>query len=243
LQAALRDGLDLLSLIPHLEGCGFWERLMQPSVAALIALFNRPGRVNDPSRPEVFANGQYILVRRQAYQVAGGHAAVAGKVLEDVELARVLVHAGSRLRLALGRELFSTRMYHNLSSLVNGWTKNFYMILRSRLHRVLAAGTTALLLSLWPAVFGLGSAAALISGWRPWPVAWLWSAVAVYAMVLVFQTVLRALNRWYPAYAPLAPLANLLAVFILLRSSWLHLRGRGVQWKGRQVVDDREGKR
>jgi hypothetical protein len=147
------------------------------------------------------------------------------------------------MRLALGRDLFRTRMYRNLSDLVHGWTKNFYMILHSRLHRVLAAGITALLLSLWPAVFGLGSIAALIAGWRPWPVAWLWFAVAVYGMVLFFQVVLRALNRWYPAYAPLAPLANLVAVFILLRSSWLNLCGRGVQWKGRKVVDDREGKR
>jgi hypothetical protein len=190
----------------------------------------------------VFANGQYILIRRAVYQAVGGHAVVAGKVLEDVELARAVVGAGHRLQLALGRDLFTTRMYNSLRELVRGWTKNFYMILHSRVYKVLLAAAVSLLFSVWPAVAGGCAAVALLTGWRPWPSGWLWAVLGVYVLVLVFQVTLRAINRWYPAYALLAPLANLVVVAILLRSALKHLRGQGVVWKGREVFDDQKGK-
>jgi chlorobactene glucosyltransferase len=239
LRAALRQQVDLLTLVPHLEARSFWERLMQPTVAALIALFKQPEHINDPENPEVFANGQFILVRREAYRGCGGHRAVAGKVLDDTELARAVVRSGCRMHIALARRLFSTRMYTGFSSLMAGWTKNFYMILESRFSRVLLAASLALFLSLWPAAFGIASIVALVGGAHFWPVAGLWIGVGIYAMVLVFQATLRGLNRWYPQYSPLAPLANFMAVFILLRSAYLNAKGRGVRWKGRIVFDDR----
>jgi len=120
-----------------------------------------------------------------------------------------------------------------------GWTKNFYMILESRFSRVILAAGLALFLSLWPAALGLAAVAGLATGTFFWPEACLWIAVGIYAVVLVFQATLRGLNRWYPQYALLAPLANFMAVFILLRSAYLNSKGRGVRWKGRIVFDDK----
>ncbi|MBN2494924.1 MAG: glycosyltransferase [Deltaproteobacteria bacterium] len=234
-------GLDMLSLVPHLQAESFWERLVQPAMAALIALFHKPSRINDPARPEAFANGQYVLIRTAVYRRIGGHAAVAGKVLEDVELARVVKGAGGRIFLAIGRDLLSTRMYSDLGGLVEGWTKNFYMLMRSQLSRVTLAALTALVLSAYPAACGLLALAALAAGYRPLPVEYLVATAGIYALVLGFQVTLRALNRWYPAYALLAPVANAVAVYILLRSAWRHRRGQAVRWKGRLVRDDGEG--
>jgi hypothetical protein len=143
------------------------------------------------------------------------------------------------MHIALARELFSTRMYTGFSSLMAGWTKNFYMILESRFSRVLLAAGLALFMSLWPAGFGIASIVGLATGTYFWPEAYLFIAVGIYAMVLVFQSTLRGLNRWYPHYSPLAPLANFMAVFILLRSAFLNSKGRGVRWKGRIVFDDK----
>jgi chlorobactene glucosyltransferase len=237
LAEAVHGGADLLSLVPTLEAPGFWERLLQPAVAALIALFHRPSRVNDPGRAEAFANGQFILVRQAVYAAAGGHTAVAGKVLEDVELAGVLKHRGARIRLARGPEVFSTRMYTGLAALVQGWKKNLYLLVRARLAPALGAALLALVLSLGPALLGLVAAGLLAAGaWTG--AAWgAWALVAVYLTVLGFQVALRGLNGWYPAYAPLAPLGNAILVYILLASAWHHRRGRGVVWKGRRVLD------
>jgi glycosyltransferase involved in cell wall biosynthesis len=243
LSRAIYEKADLFSLIPHLEAKSFWERLMQPTVAALIALFNRPALVNDPKRTEIFANGQYMLVRKDAYLAAGGHEGVASRVLEDVELARNMVAAGHKNFLAVGRDLFATRMYTGLRTLIEGWSKNFYMILQSSTRRVLIAAMTALLFSIVPALTGLLAALALVYGFHFWPYSWYWIAIGIYLMVLGFQCILRGYNRWYPQYSPLAPLANIIAVFVLIRSTWINRYGQGIAWKGRVVVDDRgEGK-
>jgi chlorobactene glucosyltransferase len=240
LLAAIDRNVDLITIIPHLQAESFWERLMQPTVAALIALFNKPAKINNPKSPEVFGNGQFILVRSQIYIKAGGHEAIRGKVLDDTELVRTIVAAGGRMFLAMGRDLFSTRMYTNLASLIEGWAKNFYMILESKLPRVVMAVSMAVIMSFWPALVGLGSLAALLFGARPWPSGWLWAGVGIYFLVMVFQAILRGVNRWYPAYTPFAPLANLMAVYLLVRSARLHRKGRGITWKGRVVFDDQE---
>jgi glycosyltransferase involved in cell wall biosynthesis len=230
-------GVDMLSLVPTLEAPGFWERLVQPAVAALIALFHRPSRINRTDSPEAFANGQYILVRRASYAAAGGHRAVAGKVLEDVELAHALKRSGARIRLARGPEVFATRMYVGLGALVRGWKKNLYLLVRARPSRALGAALLALTLSAGPAVLGLLAAGLLAAGVFPGPAWGAWALMGVYLTTLGFQAALRGLNGWYPVFAPLAPLGNLILVAILLASAWHHLRGRGVVWKGRRVRD------
>jgi glycosyltransferase involved in cell wall biosynthesis len=240
LREALDHQADLFSLIPQLEARNFWERLLQPTVAAMIAMFNRPTRINDPHRPDAFANGQYILMRRAAYDAVGGHEAVAGRVLEDVELARKVKALGHWTRLAVGLDLFQTRMYPRFGQLIQGWTKNLYLLLHSSLRRALLATAAVLVFSLFPTVVGLGALGGLALGWHPLPppeMAWM---AAVFGLVLAFQALLRAINRWYPAMALLAPLANLVALYILWRSAWLHRKGRSVIWKGRRVLDDRQ---
>ena len=44
--------------------------------------------VNDPESRAAAANGQFLMIRRDAYDAIGGHASVAGEVLEDVALAK-----------------------------------------------------------------------------------------------------------------------------------------------------------
>ncbi len=242
LQVALDRKLDFITLVPHLEALSFWEKLLQPSIAALIGMFQNPSRINSKDNEEVFANGQYLLVRAEAYWQAGGHAGVCGKVLEDDELAAAVVRSGGRLFLAMGRDLFSTRMYSSLSSLIEGWGKNLYLILGSKLSRVFLAASLSVVMSLWPALTGLASAAALLFGWQIWPTGYLWTALGIYVVVLVFQACIRKSNRWYPAYTPLAPLANIMTVYILLRSTWAHRRQGGVSWKGRVIFDDQDEK-
>lgn len=237
LQVALDRHLDLVSLLPHLEGGSFWEKLLQPTVAAWISLLHRPERINNPRRPEVFINGQYILVKKSTYLAAGGHASVRGKVLEDYELARVLAAHGARMLLALGRDLLSVRMYTGLHSLLQGWAKNIYLLLAARVHRVLLASLAAFALSLWPALAGLAGISALLTGWPLLATGPAAVILGVYLLVLLFQVVLRAVNRWYPAYAPLAPLANLLVVVLFIRSTYLHATSRGVSWKGRVLIN------
>ena len=128
---ALSDGVALLSGFGKLEMVGFWEKVIQPSVGGLIIAGNDLDKVNDPSRKDaVIANGQFILVQRAAYVLAGGHEAVRADILDDVGLARAFVSKDLPIRVLFMRELFSCRMYTCFSELWLGWTKNLYAGMR-----------------------------------------------------------------------------------------------------------------
>ena len=58
-----------------------------PLVFCELALAYPPAKVSDPEQRIAAANGQFLLVEREAYRRLGGHPSVADKVLEDVELA------------------------------------------------------------------------------------------------------------------------------------------------------------
>ncbi|MEY4841160.1 MAG: hypothetical protein RLZZ374_2068, partial [Cyanobacteriota bacterium] len=125
--AAAGPPVDLLTLAPRLEcGC-LAEWLVQPIVASLLGLGFPLKRSNDPADPTAFAAGPFMLFRRSAYQAIGGHRAVAGEVVEDLALAGAIKASGHRLLYQLGVDLVRLRMYLDLASLWEGWTKNWYL--------------------------------------------------------------------------------------------------------------------
>src|SRR5258708_9628194 len=89
-------GVDLLSYSPEQETKSWAEMALIPIVFADLVQTYPPERVNDPSDPIAAVNGQYLLVRRELYEKLGGHAAVAGKVLEDVERAHVFKRSDNK---------------------------------------------------------------------------------------------------------------------------------------------------
>src|SRR5689334_4329319 len=132
LEAESRE-VDLLSYSPEQEVATWWELAVMPVVFAELVRTYPPERVNHPADPTVAANGQYILVRRAVYESLGGHAAVASKVLEDVELARVFKASGHRIWFRHGAGLVRTRMYRSFRAMWDGWTKNLALLFRHSL--------------------------------------------------------------------------------------------------------------
>jgi cellulose synthase/poly-beta-1,6-N-acetylglucosamine synthase-like glycosyltransferase len=115
-----------VSYSPEQEMETFWERALIPFVYCRLARKFAFARVNDPRQPDAAANGQFILVRRDAYQGIGGHRAVAGEILEDVALARRAKQAGYGIYFAAPIGVVRTRMYRSFRAMAEGWTKNLY---------------------------------------------------------------------------------------------------------------------
>ena len=89
------------------------------AVLASGAFSRRPAR-----RPMAF--GPCLLTSRTDYEAAGGHAAVRGAILDDVELAAAYDRAGLPVRCAVGGDAIRMRSYPGgLRQLADGWTKNF----------------------------------------------------------------------------------------------------------------------
>lgn len=134
---AQRQRLDFLSLWPKVLVLSFWERLLLPACGMVLSLWFRHGRPDRIQSTPAFANGQFLMIRREAYDKIGGHAAVPDEMAEDVALARRARAAGLRRYQMLGRDLLQTRMYENLRQIVRGWTRIFIGALGARWKLIL----------------------------------------------------------------------------------------------------------
>ncbi|HEY6237904.1 MAG TPA: glycosyltransferase family 2 protein, partial [Thermoplasmata archaeon] len=125
-QWAEREGAMLATLAPRIETVGFWEKVVLPFMAQMVLTYFRTPRVNRPDSKAAMANGQYLLVRRSAYQEAGGHAGIRGAVLEDVRIAQEFRRRGFPMRVAWAPQLVVTRMYRERHEMFEGLLKNVH---------------------------------------------------------------------------------------------------------------------
>src|SRR5271165_5219061 len=128
LAEAKKEQADLLSYSPEQIVVTFAERTVMPVIFAELAAQYPPQKVRDQNSNVIAANGQYILVRREAYDAAGGHAAIATEILEDVALARQFRDASFKVHFRYGADAVRTRMYRNWPQLREGWTKNLALL-------------------------------------------------------------------------------------------------------------------
>ena len=165
LKEAKAGQAGLLSYSPEQIVSGFWETAVMPVIFAELAAHYRPSEVSDPHSPAAAANGQYILISREAYDAIGGHAAVADKILEDVELARAVKRSGGKILFRFGGDAVRTRMYRNFSQLREGWTKNLAILFPApgRLAVCRLSEFLALVLSLALLIFFVASRQLLIA--------------------------------------------------------------------------------
>lgn len=119
----------LVSYSPEQEMETFWERALIPFVFWRLSTRYQFNRINDPRVPDAAANGQFLLIRGDAYRDAGGHSAVAREVVEDVALARRVKKLAYGIYFAPGTGVVRTRMYRTFRSMWQGWTKNLYPLM------------------------------------------------------------------------------------------------------------------
>lgn len=129
LQLAKNTGAALVSFSPEQVAEKWYEKSLIPFIYCRLARRFSFDAVNDPSSPAAAANGQFLMIRRDAYMAIGGHASVAGEVLEDVALAKRLKSAGYRLWFGFGQGAVRVRMYRSFDAMWEGWKKNLYLLM------------------------------------------------------------------------------------------------------------------
>ncbi|HZU01246.1 MAG TPA: glycosyltransferase, partial [Ktedonobacteraceae bacterium] len=141
---ALEHGAHALSLFARQRCETFWERLLLPFAYQQYFVGVHAQHVHHPQGPAL-ANGQYFLIEREAYQQAGGHAANAGSIIDDVALATRLKETGVIPFACRGEQLVTVRMYTSLPEIITGFGKNSYLFLRrSPLTGTQTAASTSL---------------------------------------------------------------------------------------------------
>ena len=232
---AVRHKAGVLSYSPRQIVKGFVQRSLMPLVFCELALAYPSAKVSDPAHRIAAANGQFLLIEREAYRKLGGHPSVADKVLEDVELAVLAKRRKIGLRFRYADDIVAARMYRSTAAMVEGWTKNLKLLFDNALTLavfraidiLLLLGLPILAYELWNARLGAHSLQWLGAGWL---LALLW---------------LRTLFRFYARVAKsnfrfldcaISPLGLPMFVMLLYRSWFQHRILKRVSWKGRSYA-------
>jgi glycosyltransferase involved in cell wall biosynthesis len=234
---ALGDAVDhdavLVSYSPEQEMKTWWERALIPFVYCRLAARFSFARVNDRKQPDAAANGQFLLVLKDAYEAVGGHAVVAREILEDVALARLVKQNGYGIYFTAPMGVVRTRMYRSFAAMWEGWTKNLYPLM---------GGNSKALFFEFAEVFPVSEAGLLIvallhfAGVRTSVLA---AAAGVFAGFLLGRHLAYAAalyrNLYPTSYIQYYMVGSALYSPALIESWWKSTRGR-VIWKGREYA-------
>lgn len=159
-----------------------------------------------------FKNGQVHCWRREVYRGLRPNEQVKDKIMEDVEIGRLLARKGIPVEVANLSSVLQVRMYDTWKEALDGMSKNSFEI----------TGT----------VWGSGLVAVffLLLGWG-WLLAgpWVWPAIGLLALSGFFVSRIARTPLW-PML--LMPVVLTIGALTVMRSTVWHQRGT-VKWKGR----------
>jgi len=226
-------GMDLVSGVPRQITGSLIETAAVPMINSVIygylpLWFMR----HMPSNNALTAAcGQMLMVRASSYRACGGHAAIAHKLHDALQLARLFRRKGYKTDLIDGTQLATCRMYDTPRAVWRGFIKNA----TEGMARPVALPVWTVLLAgghLVPAVLSaviLGRAAAshiLPSG--------LEMLILAALVLLIFARSLQAIKCYEPARTILIhPFGVILTLCIQWSALYAHMRGREVSWRGR----------
>jgi glycosyltransferase involved in cell wall biosynthesis len=121
-----RSRADLVSGFPRQETVTWLERLLLPLIHfVLLGYLPFVGMRRAPSLPGFAAGcGQFLMVRRNAYEVTGGHREIRTTMHDGLLLPTLFRRHGFRTDLADLTRLASCRMYRSTAEVWRGLTKN-----------------------------------------------------------------------------------------------------------------------
>jgi glycosyltransferase involved in cell wall biosynthesis len=242
---AEQHGAALLSYSPEQEVHGFWEKAVMPVIFAELAATYPPKKVNDPDSPIAAANGQYLLISREAYEAVGGHSKIANDLLEDVAMARLVKSSGRKIFFRYGGDAVRTRMYRSWEQMKEGWTKNLALLfakppelawLRFWQFVVILLLPPSLLRGAYWKPFLDHSYSAIIR-WQSFGLAVIFHIVFVWWLVAYITRMRRSHCSWPSVVLGFFGLP--VFAYLLLRSDRAYKRAR-FEWKDRSYIYDVE---
>ena len=124
---ARSQDIGLLSTFPRQITGTLGERLLVPMIFFILFSYLPMWRMRQTSDPSTSAAcGQFLFVRRDAYDASRGHEAFKDSYHDGVMMPRSVRRAGFKSDLFDGQDLASVRMYRGFAQSWNGFAKNAF---------------------------------------------------------------------------------------------------------------------
>ena len=214
--------LDHLALFPSMEIHGIAEGAFVMAFAFFFGAYVQPWKAKDPKSSKFCGVGAFNLIRRTAYEGIGTHEALRLEIADDLKLGKLIKRHGFRQDVLDGDRRLSVRWQSGgLSGYVGGLEKNAFAGLNYSLMRVVLATAGVFLLSVVPFVGVL-----MAEGYGQWA-----SFLSVFLIAVAHVPIARQMGiSWL--YFIAHPLAAILLIWSIWRSTFKALRTGHVTWRG-----------
>ncbi|MGB6431930.1 MAG: glycosyltransferase [Candidatus Acidiferrales bacterium] len=217
---ATERGWDHLTLLAGIEMHGVWEIAAVSYFGLVFVAGNGIWHTNRPNSRAYNGVGAFQLVRREAYERAGGHKRLALDVIDDMKLGKIVKLAGFRSGTGIAFDEVRVRWQAGLRNVIAGVTKNMFAAVG---YNAAFAGAAMMV----PLAFSIGPLAGVIlaTGW-----ARVFAGIALAAVLGMHGFTLASAGR-SPLYALTNPIGAILFDWMLLRSTVVTLWQGGVKWR------------
>ena len=211
---------DFISPYPRQLTAGFVQKIFQPllqwswlsSVPLLIAQ-------KYSIKSMAVANGQFLIIKRDAYFKSGAHAGIKTEVLDDLMLARNLLKQGYKGGVAEASNIATCHMYKNKMELFKGYQKSLWKAFGSVPGTILAIALL-IVTGILPIISSaLGST----------------SGLAAFGLITLSRMISSLRTGSLPNSAIFHPLAILMLLGLIL-FSWYGKITNTITWRDRTVI-------
>ena len=217
----VREGADHVAVGPDLLVESIGEAAFVAYFVIMFYVTTRPWDAERAHSNAYIGIGAFNLVRREAYERAGGHEKIRFELVDDLALGKILKRSGARQLFAHHGGRVRAKWHEGARGLIRGVEKNAFASMGYRPDFTAAAVLGQLAIALMP-LGGLLLPGALpkLLALSAWP-----------GITLAYITASRSV-RVTPWHALLMPLGGLLFAYAILRSALVTLRRGGVDWRG-----------
>ncbi|MDD3520039.1 MAG: glycosyltransferase [Actinomycetota bacterium] len=229
LACLIENKIDAACPFPRQIMVSLSERMAIPFINFAILLF-MPLALIKKSKNPLFCTGvgQYFIFKREAYFGMGGHAAVKGKILEDVHISKKTKEAGFKYMIFDGSTTLTCRMYKNFHEVWKGYSRFMFSAFDYNFISMAIVLTLVTIFLFMPFLFlPLGI---FIYNWSSSIM------VLIILQVSIISTIRLCISLRFkenPLNLLLHPLSMIFIVLVSMNSFIQSKLGSGISWKGR----------
>ena len=231
--SAIKRKASLLSILSTLTITKTFERIVQPIASTFLVRQFPIDRINSSRRARPFANGQFLLFSRDAYEEIGGHESVKKELLEDIAFAKLICRkTEGRVQVLFADGLLKCSMYSTFAAFRSGWKRIYIEAHNRNVKKLKRSASTALIVGV---ALPLAGIAGMVMGYsNSQPLFWT-SAASLVAFIFVIAWLYK-INGAPVVFAVFSPIGAVVVAQLLLDAASMLQRGEPIRWGGREYV-------
>ena len=231
--SAIKRGAALLSILTTLTITKPFEKVVQPIASTFLVRQFPVDRINRKHRSRPFANGQFLLFAKSAYEEIGGHDSVKGDLLEDIAFAKKICQDTSgRVQVLFADGLLKCSMYDTFAAFRSGWKRIYIESHNRNIKKLRESALTAL-------IVGIGLPAAGIAGITIGQLnspSLFWTSIASLAAFVFVIGWLYKMNGAPLVTSVFSPIGVIVVAYLFLSAASMLQHRKPICWGDREYI-------